>query len=102
MSLVCGVARADFYTYFEWERFDIIRQRTYVAGLFDNMMTFLPDENPKRTLIADCVRKSRMDDGQMASLVKSYADRNPHEKASSVSLILSLSLFELCGPRRAN
>jgi hypothetical protein len=90
-------ASADFYTYAEWAALSEAGRSTYIAGLFDGMVTFVtPETRWAAAHYRQCLGNAKMNNSQLAENVRVYASTRPNLQ-QDVSGALINYVIQLCG-----
>ena len=97
VALVTSQARAEYQTYFEWQRSNGWSRAAYVAGAFDAYIDFSRDG------IADhlnhCLYRNKISDVQLAENVNAFAVSHPDKQTLPVPALVVQYLVQLCGPQ---
>ncbi len=99
MLIMLATAQGAFYSYAQWERLSEEPQAAYIAGAFDSLIIYA-DDDARRSLsrhYSGCLGRSHMNNGQLATNVRSYAATRPELQADSVQYALAQYLQALCG-----
>lgn len=92
-------ARAGFYTYAEWAALPLNQSAAYIAGAYDSYVGFaLNDDDVKRdNHFNQCVKNSRMNNGQLAQNIQAFASTRPNLQGAPPQAALVQYLIALCG-----
>ena len=91
-------ARADFYTYSQWESLPPTERLAYVSGAFDSYVAFSSTYKDTAARFVACLGQQKMTNVQLATNVMSYASGRSDLQSLPVAVVVVRYLAELCGP----
>ena len=96
-------ATAEYLTYSEWASLPSAARAYYVSGSFDALTGVVNSPTEKyQKHYADCVRDRHIENVQLSSGLRSFAEPRPAVQRRGVVGALIIYLINLCGPVPAN
>lgn len=87
-----------YYSYSEWERLPLPSRASYLAGIYDVLVT-LDRGDGWANRISDCIAlEARMDQIQMANNLVAFARNHPEFQTDAASLVFWQYLTKICQP----
>jgi hypothetical protein len=98
-------ARANFWTYPEWQALPTELRAAYIAGAFDTFTTIQGSTGDKvmpevAAHYAQCIESAHMNALQLADNVTKFVATKPELQTSTVPIALVKYLYAACGPLR--
>lgn len=98
MALFAKGARADFFTYSEWEALPPIARASYISGAFDALISIQTSPNETyQDHYRKCLVQQKMLNSQLAEHVREYASARPDLQSRGVVAAMLNYLVALCG-----
>jgi hypothetical protein len=101
MAAVLSTAPAlsVFLTGSQWLSMNASDQTTYVAGVYDALVSFVGSAEEARTAshYQNCVARSKMSPRQMSENIKAFVAGRPEFHAKPMAVAVGSYLFDVCG-----
>jgi len=100
LVLNSGAANAQgvFYSYAEWARLSEDDRTAYVSGAMDMLTSVAaPGQRGDAVHYNNCLARSKMTNGQLATNVKEFVKSNPTLQGGTATRALMAYLIGLCG-----
>jgi hypothetical protein len=83
----------------QWLSMNASDQTTYVAGVYDALVSFAgsADEAKAATHYQNCMARSKMSPRQMSENIKTFVSGRPEFHAKPMAIAVASYLFEVCG-----
>ena len=91
-------ARADFFTYSEWQRLAPASRAAYIAGAFDAYENFAITYISAAQHFANCLMVQKINNSQIADNIIAFAQVRPELQGRPVPAVMIQYLVQLCGP----